>query len=268
MCSDLFARPTWNWGAQLSKCHCLKSVSLLSSAHLSQKFLILSRNSATLWGWQDPGKWMYFSAVACWRIASCNAACRWRICNLECKNRLKKKKTKKPQPWHVLYKWTGFSSPLLSWRIVLCLSLIAISWQGRQAGLSFGCLETWILWGMLVICSCQKGHRLQVWALRAQELLWEGAHKLLCLQLSEEKGQESCAEGCGRLCTSKPAPATVCLIRRLCLMKKTHTVLSFHCHYPPPGQLSCNADAKGASLWGGLWPSCSRKSKTLRQCSL
>lgn len=93
MCSDLFARPTWNWGAQLSKCHCLKSVSLLSSAHLSQKFLILSRNSAALyWGWRDLGKWMYFSAVACWRIASCNAACRWRICNLECKNRLKKKK--------------------------------------------------------------------------------------------------------------------------------------------------------------------------------
>lgn len=94
MCSDLFARPTWNWGAQLSKCHCLKSVSLLSSAHLSQKFLILSRNSATLyWGWRDPGKWMYFSAVACWRIASCNAACRWRICKSECKNRLKKQKS-------------------------------------------------------------------------------------------------------------------------------------------------------------------------------
>lgn len=247
MCFDLFAcfNSILNWSSQLRKCHCLKSVSSLNSAYLSLKFIILSRKFHIPIDGDKTQESDWISLLALLLAGDLHLV----VQHVDGKFAIQSAELDLTKKSHNLdvFSVSWVFSPLLSWRIVLCLSLIAISWQGRQAGLWFWlCLGTWILWRMLVICSCQKGHWLQVWALKAEELLWEGACKLLCLQLSKEKGQESCAEGCGRLCTSRPLHQQQ--IQRLWwrkLAQFSHSIITTH-----PQD---NVDAKGASLWGLLF---------------
>lgn len=117
---SLFAWSTLAWGRMpLFQIN----VSLLSGAHLSPKFLSLSK----------------LTSIACWRLVSCNAYCNQRIFTLEWRKQTTKKKKNKqttPQLCHVLCKRTVFSSSCSpgGWCIVCLWS------QASQGFLWFDCI--------------------------------------------------------------------------------------------------------------------------------